>query len=200
MNGVHPSHDLLQRHHDGDLSGAENGTVELRQHLEACPKCQAELASLSRLRSMLRRSAETDLLGYGDAAHVEPDFTRMFAEIQKAVAQPQPASTAPAHAPNVVPLAPARQRGARWLYRGAPALGAVALAAAALLMVYRSEMVSPPSSGGVQNTEDAVAAVGRAEIVKVEFGAYAGQVFDIPLSDGSSVPVVWIDDDDDEEE
>jgi hypothetical protein len=36
--------------------------------------------------------------------------------------------------------------------------------------------------------------------VKVEFGSNAGTVFDIPMSDGSAIPVVWIDDDDDEEE
>ena len=65
MNGVHPSHDLLQRHHDGDLTGQE--AAELHVHLDACDKCQAELASLGRLGQLLRRPATEDQLGYGSA-------------------------------------------------------------------------------------------------------------------------------------
>lgn len=198
MNGAHPSHDLLQRHHDGELTGDLTGDAELRAHVEACEICQRELASLDRLGGLLRMSAKADLLGYAQGA--EPDFTRMFAEIQKGIAEPS--------AGNVVPLHPSGKAGngkgggpSRWLHRGAPALGAFALAAAALLMVFRSDSLpsSPPGEGQEQAAE-VVASVNRSEIVKVEFGAYAGQVFDIPLSDGSSVPVVWIDDDEDEEE
>jgi hypothetical protein len=200
MNGAHPSHDLLQRHHDGDLSGPtgdEKLAAELRAHVDACEICQLELASLDRLGGLLRTSARADLLGYGDGA--EPDFTRMFAEIQKGIGE--------SSAPNVVPLRPAGASGkksggsSRWLNRGAPALGAFALAAAALLMVFRSDTLPPSAPGeGPEQTPEVVASVNRSEIVKVEFGSNAGQVFDIPLSDGSSVPVVWIDDDEDEEE
>lgn len=191
MNGVHPSHDLLQRHHDGDLTGQE--AAELHVHLGACDQCQAELASMGRLGQLLRRSAAQDQLGYGRGVD-EPDFTRMFAEIQKAVAEPaaQPAS------PKVVPLRPAGKSGPRWLQRTAPTMGALALAAAALLMVYRSDSSSPQAELQDQH-EEVVASVNRSEILKVEFGSNAGQVFDIPLADGSSVPVVWIDDDDEEE-
>jgi anti-sigma factor RsiW len=195
MNGVHPSHDLLQRHHDGDLIGDQTAAAELRSHLDACEKCQAELASLGRLGQLLRRSAAEDLLGYGQDAQ-EPDFTRMFAEIQKAVATPEAAT------PNLpFPARPANKHAPRWLYRVAPAVGTMALAAAALLMVYRSDTVSPGNQGELQDQQhEVVAAVNRSEIVKVEFGSNAGTVFDIPLSDGSAIPVVWIDDDDDDEE
>lgn len=199
MNGVHPSQELLQRLHDRDLSAQE--AEGLRSHLDACQQCQMELASLDRLGGLLRLSAKADLLGYG--ADAEPDFTRMFAEIQKAVAEPAQ-NTAPVG--QVVPLRPVaspRKGGgsSRWLQRGAPALGAFALAAAALLMVFRSDnLPSSGDAGQVGDHPEAMAAVSRAEIVKVEFGANAGQVFDIPFSDGSSTPVVWIDDDDDEEE
>lgn len=195
MNGAHPSHDLLQRHHDGDLTGQE--AAELHVHLDACDQCQAELASLGRLGQLLRRSATEDQLGYGSAA-AEPDFTRMFAEIQKAVAEPEPIAEG-ATRPNVVPLRATKKAGPHWLQRTAPTMGALALAAAALLMVYRSDSSSPQAELQDQR-EDVVASVNRSEIVKVEFGSNAGQVFDIPLADGSSVPVVWIDDDDDEEE
>lgn len=194
MNGAHPSHDLLQRHHDGD----QTLDAELRAHVDVCEICQTELASLDRLGGLLRMSAKADLLGYADGA--EPDFTRMFAEIQKGIAEPASA--------NVVPLRPSGMSGkkasgsSRWLYRGAPALGAFALAAAALLMVFRSDTLPPPAApgDGQEQAPEVVASVNRSEIIKVEFGSNAGQVFDIPLSDGSSVPVVWIDDDEDEEE
>jgi len=206
MNGAHPSHDLLQRHHDGDLTGPTGDAAlaaELQAHVDACEICQTELASLGRLGGLLRSSAKTDLLGYAEG--VEPDFTRMFAEIQKGIAEPAAA--------NVVPLRPTGKLGggargggsSRWLYRGAPALGAFALAAAAMLMVFRSDTLPPPAPGGGEGEGQAqapevVASVNRSEILKVEFGSNAGQVFDIPLSDGSSIPVVWIDDDEDEEE
>jgi len=79
------------------------------------------------------------------------------------------------------------------LVRGAPALGAVALAAAALLIVYRQDQPA------LEVMDDAVleASVdGPSEILDVDFGSNNGQVIAIPLSDGSSVPVVWIEDDD----
>ena len=191
MNGVHPSHDLLQRHHDGDLTGQE--AAERHVNMDACDQCQAEIASMGRLGQLLRRSAAQDQLGYSRGVD-EPDFTRMFAEIQKAVAEP----AAEPERPKVVPIRPAGKSGPRWLQRMAPTMGALALAAAALLMVYRSDSSSPQAELQDQH-EEVVASVNRSEIVKVEFGSNAGQVFDIPLADGSSVPVVWIDDDDEEE-
>ena len=104
MNGAHPSHDLLQRHRDGDLTrdpSEQTLAAELRAHVDACEICQLELASLDRLGGLLRMSAKADLLGYAEG--VEPDFTRMFAEIQKGVAEPAAA--------NVVPLRPTGKSG-----------------------------------------------------------------------------------------
>jgi len=96
---------------------------------------------------------------------------------------------------------PARARVApvhrlRHINRAAPALGAIALAAGVLLMVNHLGNGSPDNL----NEETYEAAEGHSEVVQVDFGYNAGTVFDISLSDGSSIPVVWIDDDDDDEE
>jgi hypothetical protein len=180
MSGEHPGKEVLQRHHDGDLP--EQDAAEVRQHVRACAQCEAELQSFARLGDMLRWTTD-DAASGSDA-----DFTRMFAEIERAVAKP------PAQ---VTPLSPKGGGSSRWLQRAAPALGGLALAAAALLMVYRPE----PTPTEPNLPELATLDISRhAEITAVKFGTNAGQVFGIPLSDGSSVPVVWIDDADDEEE
>jgi hypothetical protein len=127
-----------------------------------------------------------------DAANnSDADFTRMFAEIERAVAKP---------AGQVTPLSPTQPRtpgsGSRWIQRAAPAVAGFALAAAAMLMIKQSD--NTPTEPAPQQL--AVLDVSHhAEITAVKFGTNAGQVFGIPLADGSSVPVVWIDDADEEE-
>jgi hypothetical protein len=70
-----------------------------------------------------------------------------------------------------------------------------------LLMIYR-----PDPNGGETTTPDesegpfAVLESPHSEIVHVDFGGNAGTVFDIAFADGSSTPVVWINDEDDDEE
>jgi hypothetical protein len=90
----------------------------------------------------------------------------------------------------------------RYLQRAAPALGAIALAAAAMLMVYRQDSQAPNSDGddGYEAATSSGDGPGRSEVVDVDFGPNAGTVFDIALADGSSIPVVWINDDDDDDE
>jgi len=81
------------------------------------------------------------------------------------------------------------------LTRGAPALGAIALAAAALLIVYRQDQ---PALEIMDEAALEASVDGPSEVLDVDFGSNTGQVIAIPLSDGSSVPVVWIEDDDGE--
>jgi|SRR5688572_29340867 len=179
MNAEHPTTERLQRSFDGELSRAEAEAV--RAHVASCAQCTRELDSLSRLGELMRIGASADY----DSSQV--DFSRMFANIETAI-----------DADNVTPLRaarPAKPSRLRSVYRAAPALGAVALAAAALLMVYR-----PDQQGELDDAPyEAAIAAGHSEVVEVDFGPNAGTVFDISLSDGSSIPVVWIDDDDDEE-
>jgi hypothetical protein len=125
----------------------------------------------------------------------------MFAAIEReiAVGDRAPVSASAEASVRRLPAPVTMHRTPRWLYRAAPALGAVALAAAALLMVVRQDNL-PGDMNDAHSYETTVAAVGHSEVVQVDFGTNAGQVFDIPMSDGSSIPVVWIDDDDDDEE
>ena len=186
MNGEHPSKEKLQRYQDGELN--EQDAADVRQHLRACAPCQAELDALERLSDMVRWSTDET------AAASDLDFTRMFAEIERAVAQQD---TARSSQPNVLPLP--QRRAASPVLRAMPALGALGLAAAALLMLTRSGGV--PSQLGDEGEEQlALLDVSQhSEITAVKFGRNAGQVFGIPLADGESVPVVWIDDEDEEE-
>jgi hypothetical protein len=187
MNAEHPSTERLQRSFDGDLPRGEAEVV--RAHVGGCAHCQRELDALSRVGELMRVSAEHDA--------AQADFSNLFAQIESALDTDSEARDV------VTPLraaGPARSRPItsprlKRLYRAAPALGAIALAAAALLMVYR-----PDQSGDLDETPyEAVTASAHSEVVDVDFGPNAGTVFDISLSDGSSIPVVWIDDDDDEE-
>lgn len=182
----HLSDELLQRHHDGDLSSSEE--AEARAHLERCSECRAQVAALQRLRLFLQLSAD-------EAAH-DADFEGMFARIERAAdgtsgsaqgKEERSAQVAQAPAP-----APAKVRRIRPM---GPALGALAIAAAALLMVFRE---GPPAddAGGEPQGEQLAMLPGRSEIVEIDFGNNAGTVFDIALEDGSSVPVVWINDED----
>jgi anti-sigma factor RsiW len=178
MTGEHLSKEKLQRHYDGDLSQQEAAAVQ--QHLSTCPQCEAELAALGRLGNMLRWSSD-------DAtAAVAVDFNHMFAQIERAVADEQDS--------NVRQLQPRASKASR--SRVLPTLGAVALAAAAVLMLTRKE--NHPNDAPVVEQLAFLDSADHAEVTAVKFGTNAGQVFGIALSDRESVPVVWIDDDDDD--
>lgn len=181
MNGEHPSKERLQRHHDGELS--EQDAADVRQHVRTCAACRGELDELERLAGFVRWSTDEA------AAESDVDFTRMFAEIERAVAEESPARLS--QPGSVVPLP--QQRG---VPRALPVLGALALAAAALLMINRDD---PKPADGYDQQLALLDASQHSEVTAVKFGRNAGQVFGIPLADGRSVPVVWIDDEDDEE-
>jgi hypothetical protein len=195
MNGQHPSSEQLQRGHDGEhgergergergeLASAE--AAALRSHLAGCAQCQSDLASLTRMGELVRATVSADAALPSDA-----EFARLFENVERAIRVDRVA-------PVTAPAKPVSKK-VRYLQRAAPALGAVALAAAAMLMVYRQE-TQPPSSDGDDGYEAATSngdSPGRSEVVDVDFGPNAGTVFDISLADGSSIPVVWINDDD----
>lgn len=206
MNAEHLSQEQLQRGYDGDLSNQE--AAELRRHLSTCPACQAEFDAIGRLGQLVRwaaRGAEPSVQPGAAVPHESagaPDFDRMFAAIQVAIAQPEAAAPdAPIPITRARPQAKPHQP--RWLTRAAPALGTIALAAAALLMVMHKDPVATDPNAVATNESDVqITTVNglRSEVVDYDFGANGGQVFDIPMSDGTPIPVVWIDDDDDDEE
>jgi anti-sigma factor RsiW len=184
---THPSPEQLQRGYDGDITSQQ--AAELQRHLAICAQCQADYDAFGRLGQLLRWAAQEPV-----PARAEPDFKSMFAAISRAVALPAPAPVAEIR---TLPM----RRPTRWWSRPAPALGAVALAAAAALLVLRQDNVLPNDAhvGDDGHSYETVAQTGT-EVVSYDFGTNAGQVFDIPMSDGPAVPVVWIDDDEDDED
>lgn len=184
MNGEHPSSEHLQRSHDGELTSAEAAAVH--SHVAGCAQCQSDLDSLTRMSEFVRATVQADAAQPADA-----EFARLFENIERAISAP------------VITLPKPAPKKSRFLQRAAPALGAVALAAAAMLMVYRQDTPNPSRDTDDDGYEAATSngdSPGRSEVVDVDFGPNAGTVFDISLADGSSIPVVWINDDDDDDE
>lgn len=194
---AHLSDELLQRQHDGELEPSEQSQVHT--HLAECSACEARLAGLGRLSGLIRMAARDAAT---DAALAEQvDWKQLYARIEQRAEQPtsaaaevrdQRAQSRPGAA--VQSLDPARRR------RRAAAFsvtGALAAAAAVLLMIFQNE---PPardeSRDDGADTTLAVMPRARSEITQVDFGSNAGTVFDIALADGSYIPVVWINDDD----
>lgn len=184
MTIPHVSDELLQRHYDGELEPSEQ--VETQKHLVDCSSCTARLKSLERLSGMIRMAS-------ADAA-AGADFRDLFSRIERAIEAPDGAAVSPRREGEVV--APNAKARARW-FRPATvsALGGLAVAAAALLMIYRQDDASQPLPDD-SGTTLAVLDTPRSEIVHVDFGANAGTVFEIAMADGSSTPVVWINDED----
>ena len=182
MSVEHVSDDQLQRHFDGELEPAEQAPA--RDHIAGCPDCSARLRGLEQMQRLLRMTAE-------DAAG-SVNFAGMFERIEAAAALPEAPVVRPA-ASHKPAAAKAQQR---WWQRTSTmsAAGAVAVAAAVLLMVFQTDPEQPQLQGETGDpTGDA-----RSEITHVDFGENAGTVFEIALADGSSTPVVWINDDEDD--
>ena len=177
MQGAHPNPETLQRYFDAEL--AANESADVRAHVASCEPCTAQLASLERLGTLVQMAAE-------DSAQ-QVDFDAMFANIERGIASTEQAP----------PKRDVMSQRVRRLSNAGPALGALALAAAVLLMVYRPDVSQTPSN---EEPYEVTAGNVHSEVVEVDFGANAGTVFDILLSDGSSNPVVWIDDDETQDE
>jgi anti-sigma factor RsiW len=181
MHGEHPSADILQRYFDAELAAAE--AAQVQAHAASCATCTKQLGKLQRLRELIATSVQDS------AQHV--DFDAMFANIERGVA------TQPAPAKKVTTVVDFVSHRVQRLSHAVPVLGALALAAAVMLMLYRPE--APPNTGNEEPYE-LTAGNAHSEVVAVDFGGNAGTVFDISLSDGSSSPVVWIDDNDEDED
>jgi anti-sigma factor RsiW len=215
MNGEHPSLENLHRHFDGELSGPELGA--LQKHVQSCDVCQAELDSLDRISDMVRFSTNHT------AAALDADFSRMFANIEREIAQP---SALPSlESANVISMtAPKSKLGrkrSRFIEQVVPALGTLALAASALLTwTQRSSFEEvnqrlastaaslsektkefDSSKQHLDEREQEVAALGsildQMPVQAVRFGLNAGQVFTVPIDEHAFSTVVWIDDWDD---
>jgi anti-sigma factor RsiW len=176
MTTSHVSDEQLQRHYDGELEPAEQ--LEARNHLADCTSCTARLESLARLSGLIRLAHE-DAIGTAD-------FRDLFSRIERAI-----------DAPGDTVVAPNAKARAKW-FRPATmsALGGLAVAAAVLLMIYQQDSSTTETLPDDSGTTLAVLDTPRSEIVHVDFGTNAGTVFEIAMADGTSTPVVWINDED----
>jgi anti-sigma factor RsiW len=185
MTHEHLNDELLQRHFDGELEPDEETGV--RQALSDCETCNARLESLEKLSRLIRMATRD-----AEQAASDADFNGMFARIERATQEPARATV----------LRPTGAAHSKW-FRPAvmSGVGALAVAAAVLLLVSRPDS-SPNDATYKEDADGTLAALetSHSEITHVDFGPNAGAVFDIAYDDGSSTPVVWIDDDDYSEE
>lgn len=187
MHTEHLTDELLQRHFDGDLDRTE--AVTAQAHLDACGACTKKRVELARLSELVVAASE-------EIAN-QANFTGLFERIERGIANERASD---AHGARVVSLA-GRRRPA---YATVSAVVAgFAAAAAVLLMVYRPSTKMLPDAAAPQTAPSATPQTApplaitpsHSEVVQVDFGSNAGTVFDIALADGSSTPVVWINDD-----
>lgn len=203
--------ELLHRYADGDLSASEATSVEAT--LAGDADAQAQYAAILQLRTII------DASGHEMAQAAESD--RMFAAIEAGIAAHADEAAA-ARVPE--PQQEPQGLWARLMTSGGwmPAAGTIAAVAAVLLTIYSpvtpDELVAPepkivsdgdgpPAEDDPAPEDEGATAAGseaasntappgiRSEIVEVDFGQNSGTVFEIALENGSSTPVVWINDD-----
>lgn len=198
MQAPHVNDDLLQREYDGDLQGAE--LTQLQAHLATCHVCSARRAAFARLSKMVADAALAGASGL--------DSNALFARIERGIAA-DGVQAKPSEKTAEKPMAPVVQLSAWRKLSTLTAAGAgLAVAAAVLLMVYKpgggtdrpgeiAEGVEPSSATSAPANTGTPEALppGHSEVVQVDFGNSTGTVFDIAMADGSSTPVVWINDD-----
>lgn len=192
MSQAHLSEELLHGHFDGELDAAES--AEARAHLSDCAECNDRLEQLRRLSSLVRMAHNDACQEAEDAeASSDVDWEGMFARIERAAELPESESGMA----KVLP--PSTAARAKW-FRPAvmSAAGAVAAAAAVLLLISRNP--DAPTDGTYDDGSDVqLAVLAHSEITAIDFDPdNTGAVFNISYEDGSSTPVVWIDDDDDD--
>jgi anti-sigma factor RsiW len=191
MQAEHVNDELLQRHFDGDLDAAQSAGLEA--HLSQCVPCAARRKAFGRLANMIHAAALDSASGV--------DFNAMFQRIERGIDAEAGAKTpATTQGARVIPM---RKRSPVLSVLTAASAG-LAVAAAVLLMVYdpgspaRPGTISDgalPAAAPAKTSAPSAVPPASSEVVEVDFGTSTGTVFDIALADGSSTPVVWINDD-----
>lgn len=210
VGAEHIEDEALQQLHDGALEGANLHSVQA--HLASCESCAGRGAALDKLQRLIRISADEVSSGI--------DSDALFARISSGIEAEHGAAQAQQVAANDQGSWVTRLfEHHRWV----PAAGVmVAAAAAVLLTLYKPiepedapEQVGLPAGGNAPSTDRAhapspaepkpvepeplaaaqVAPNTRSEVVEVDFGSHSGTVFDVAMDDGTSTPVVWINDD-----
>jgi anti-sigma factor RsiW len=197
MQAGHLDDELLQRLFDGDLP--TNDAASADAHLRACATCGAKLAALAKLSELVA-------MGTQDLAQ-GADLSGLFERIERGIDSHVNHTPQPAEAPRADAQVVAITRARRSFAATSAVFAGLAAAAAVLLMVYRpgggpeierslpADAPAPTAGPRPTPTEPSAATTpASSEVVQVDFGTNAGTVFDIALADGSSTPVIWIND------
>ncbi len=188
-------HTRLHRFHDDDLSPEEK--AELEKELAANPELGKKLEGLREVGAVVR-AARTD--------DVPIDSDILWSAIEGKIASPVEAKPAlraiEGGAPKTAPVAEDPRTRRRRII--GIAVGAFAIAAAALLMIYGPPSTEPdtiaeptlPEVTAPEETapEETVAATDYTEVLAVDFGTNVGTIFAVEGESGQRYAVVWLDD------
>jgi len=173
MESSKTEQERLQMFFDGELSPEEEAAV--REGLRSSPEQAAQLAEWERVRGAVR--------GASGRWAEELDSDALFARIEAELQAPRQ-STPPWEEPIVEEKPPLRvvPGGRERRVWGGMATGLAAAAAILLaVLAWPAEQAPPEIARG-------------SEVVAVDFGDYAGTVFEIEGGAGQSLSVVWISD------
>jgi anti-sigma factor RsiW len=187
----------LHQYFDGELHGRQ--LEQVRSHVDGCESCSGELASLKSLHKAIALTAEDA----ANSVHSEALFARIERGLQEAE---EPSLLERMRVWWEELLAPGTPA---WM----PATAAIGVAAA-IFMVARwagdsvkvPQVATPsiqeaaPSKDVPKVAKPVPAPVMRSEIIEVDFGTNAGTVFEVALAEGLSTPVIWINDEEEEEQ
>lgn len=159
----------LQRFFDGELPEEEEKAV--RAMLEGSPESAKDLASWQRIRDGIEEAAST--------WRGELDSDALFSRIEAELAAPE--AVTPSSRPSVPELhvVPGGRERRVW---GGVAVGLAAAAAISLGVLGWPGDSSPPEMAR------------GSQVVRVDFGEYAGTVFEVEGGSGQPLSVVWISD------
>jgi anti-sigma factor RsiW len=176
----------LHRLHDGDLDESERAAIE--KEIAADPALAAKLEGLREVGVVVRAARTDDAPIDGDAMWkaVETKITTPARPPLRAI---EGGATKPIEDP----------RAQRRRYVGI-AVGVLAIAAAAMLVIYDSQRsgedtvaVAPPAPSTAIE-EPAPPPPDYTEVLAVDFGTNVGTIFSVEGESGQRYAVVWLDD------
>jgi anti-sigma factor RsiW len=181
----HIEDDLLQRYHDGELTGGRFERV--KQHLKSCAICQKRQRSLAKLHELFTIHAEE--------LSRDVNFDALYSKVAEEISRQKPAGILekllawwdglPLWKPQV------------WAPATAAAVAGITIA---VLNTHWQDRSLRKVAGGQKSPGSIIAPASAlgSEIVRVDFGDKPGTVFEVALAEGASTAVIWINDETDD--
>jgi anti-sigma factor RsiW len=169
MQSAKTEDDKLQMFFDGELAPDEEAAM--RRDLESSAEGMAQLRDWEQIRDAMK-TVSSKWVG-------EIDSDALFARIERDISAPtmrEPVESAPP----VLRVVPGGRERRVW--------GAVATGFAAAAAIFLAVIAWPAEQ------EQGVEMARGTEVLKVDFGANAGTIFNVEGGAGESLAVIWIDD------